>query len=368
MLELVRRERASLRMALLAPVLALGTAALLSFGLFALLGKPAGLALRALFLQPFLSWYDVSEVLLKAGPLLLIAQGLAIGFRARVFNIGAEGQLILGAVCASILPVYLPSSQAPWLWPAMMALGALGGGAWAGLAAFWRVRTGASEILVTLMLGLVAVQLLNYLLLGPWKDPAGFNFPQSVMFQPEAMLPTLLPGTRVNVSLLFALLATAGAWVLMRRSFLGFQLLVEGLAPRAAAYAGFPGGRAVWVSLLLGGAAAGLAGAAEVAGPLGQLQRSVVAGTGFAAITAAYLGGLNPLGIVPASLLVAALTIGGDSAMVTADLPAAAVRVVQGTILVAYVSAVVLVRFRVARRRPPAPAPEPEARAAEARP
>jgi simple sugar transport system permease protein len=182
------------------------------------------------------------------------------------------------------------------------------------------------------------------------------------------MLPTLLPGTRVNVSLLFALLATAGAWVLMRRSFLGFQLLVEGLAPRAAAYAGFPGGRAVWVSLLLGGAAAGLAGAAEVAGPLGQLQRSVVAGTGFAAITAAYLGGLNPLGIVPASLLVAALTIGGDSAMVTADLPAAAVRVVQGTILVAYVSAVVLVRFRVARRRPPAPAPEPEARAAEARP
>lgn len=349
----VRRERASPLAAALAPLVALLMALALSLVLFAALGKPAGTALFALLIEPFLSWHSFSEVLLKAGPLLLIAQGLAIGFRARVFNIGAEGQLILGAVCASILPVHLPQSTAPWLWPAMMMLGALGGAAWAGLAAYWRTRLNASEILVTLMLALVAAQLLNWLLLGPWKDPLGFNFPQSVMFQPEAMLPTLLPGTRVNVSLLLALAAALGAWVLTRRSFLGYQLLVGGLAPRAAAYAGFPAGRAVWVSLLLGGAAAGLAGAAEVAGPIGQLQRSVAQGTGFAAITVAYLGGLHPLGILGSALLMAALTIGGDGAMVSADLPIAAVRVVQGLILVGYLCAVVFVRHRVAWSRPP---------------
>lgn len=345
--ELIRRENASLRAALLAPFIALALTVMSSLVLFALLGKPAGTALRALFIEPFLTWYNLSEVLLKTGPLLLIAQGLAIGFRAKVFNIGAEGQLVLGAICASALPVYFPTSTSPWLWPAMMVLGALGGALWAGLAALWRTWLNASEILVTLMLSLVAIQVLNYLLLGPWKDPAGFNFPQSVMFQYEAMLPTLLPGTRVNVSLLFALAATVGAWVLMQRSFLGYQLLVGGLAPRAASYAGFRAGRAVWVSLLLSGLAAGFAGAAEVAGPIGQLQRSVASGYGFTAITVAYLGGLHPLGILLSAFAMAAITIGGDSAMVTADLPVAAVRVVQGMLLVFYLAALVSIRYRL---------------------
>lgn len=347
---LVRRDRASPVAAVLAPLAALAASALMGGALFAALGRPPVAALRALLVEPFLSWYAFSEVLLKATPLLLVAQGLAIGFRAKVFNIGAEGQLVLGAVCASALPVHLPLSDAPWLWPAMMLLGALGGAAWAGVAALWRTAFGASEILVTLMLSLVAGQLLTYLLLGPWKDPAGFNFPQTVLFPPAAMLPTLLPGTRVSVALLLTLAATFGAWVLMERSLMGFRLRVGGLAPRAAAYAGFPAGQAVWVSLLVGGAAAGLAGAAEVAGPLGQLQRAVASGTGYAAITVAYLGGLHPLGIVPAALLVAALTIGGDAALVAADLPVAAVRVVQGLLLVTYLSAVVLVRHRVAWR------------------
>ena len=351
--ELVRREHASLGATVLAPALALALTLVASLVLFALLGKPAGTALHALFVEPFLSWYNLSEVLLKTGPLLLIAQGLAIGFRAKVFNIGAEGQLVLGAIFASSLPVYFPTSTSPWLWPAMMVLGALGGALWAAVAALWRTWLNASEILVTLMLSLVAGQLLNFLLLGPWKDPAGFNFPQSVMFQYEAMLPTLLPGTRVNVSLLFGLVATVGAWVLMQRSFLGYQLLVGGLAPRAASYAGFRAGRAVWVSLLLGGLAAGLAGAAEVAGPIGQLQRSVASGYGFTAITVAYLGGLHPIGIVLSSFLIAAITIGGDSAMVTADLPVAAVRVVQGFLLVFYLTALVGVRCRVVWTRSP---------------
>lgn len=339
-----------MRAAVLAPFVALALALATSAALFAAIGVSPGAALKALLVEPFNGWASLSEVLLKMTPLLLIAQGLAIGFRAKVFNIGAEGQLILGAIFASAIPVWNPVAEGIWVWPAMMVLGMLGGMVWAGIAAFWRARLNANEILVTLMLSLVAAQVLNYLLLGPWKDPAGFNFPQTVMFPWDAMLPTLFEGTRVNVSLIFALVATGLAWVVMQRSFPGYKLLVGGLAPRAAAYAGFAESRAVWAALLIGGAAAGLAGAAEVAGPLGQLQRSVSTGYGYAAIIVAYLGGLHPLGILVSSFVMAVLYIGGDSAMVSAGLPAAAVRTVQGLLLVFYLGGLTFIRYRLVRR------------------
>lgn len=343
----IRRDRASVVAAILAPVIALVLSLLTSIGVFALIGVPPVAALQALLIEPFRTWGGFSEVLLKMTPLLLIAQGLAVGFRAQVFNIGAEGQLILGAIFASAVPVYFPDATGAWIWPLMMVMGAIGGAAWAAIPAFWRDRLNANEILVTLMLSLVALQLLNYLLLGPWKDPAGFNFPQSVMFQWDAMLPTLLAGTRVNISFLFALASVLIAWVYMQTRFGGYQLLVGGLAPHAARYAGFSGSRAVWVSLLVGGAAAGLAGASEVAGPLGQLQRSVSAGYGYSAIIVAYLGGLHPVGILFSSFFLAVLYIGGDNAMVSAGLPSSAVRVVQGLLLVFYLGGITFIRYRL---------------------
>lgn len=343
----VRRERASLRAMFAAPVIAVIGALLCSLVLFALLGKPAGLAIYSLLLEPFLSWYSFTEVLLKTAPLMLIAQGLAIGFRANVFNIGAEGQLIIGAICASALPVYFPQGTSSLMLPAMILMGGIGGLVWASLAAGFRTRFNANEILVTLMLTLIATQVLNYLLLGPWKDPGGFNFPQSVMFPDAALLPTLLPRTRVNVSLLMSLVASGLAYVMMRHSFAGFQLVVGGIAPRAAAYAGFSERRAIWISLCLGGLAAGLAGAAEVAGPLGQLQRSVSTGYGFSAIIVAYLGGLHPLGIIVSSFLMSVLYIGGDNAMVSADVPLAAVWVFQGLLLTFYLACLTFIRHRI---------------------
>ncbi|MCB1445153.1 MAG: ABC transporter permease [Rhizobiaceae bacterium] len=343
----VRRERASLRAALLAPPLALGAAIVLNLGLYMLMGRDPLAVVHAMLLEPFLSWASFSEVLLKTGPLLLIAQGLAIGFRAKVFNIGAEGQFILGAIFASAIPIWFPQATGGWIWPSMLLLGAIGGALWAGVTAFWRVRFNANEILVSLMLSLVAAQILHYLLLGPWKDPAGFNFPQSVMFQYDAMVPTLFAGTRVNVSLLVAFALSLVAFVFMQKSFVGYKLQVGGLAPRAAGYAGFSEGGAIWLSLLIGGFAAGLAGAAEVAGPLGQLQRSISTGYGYAAIIVAYLGNLHPLGIIVSSLVMAAIYIGGDNAMVSANLPIAAVRVFQGSLLLAYLVAVAFVRYRL---------------------
>ncbi|MEA3533852.1 ABC transporter permease [Rhizobium sp. CC-YZS058] len=344
---LVRRERASLAATLLAPLAALAAATLLNLALYAVMGRSPAAVFHAMLLDPFLSWAAFSEVLLKMGPLLLIAQGLAIGFRAKVFNIGAEGQFILGAIFASAIPVWYPAATGGWIWPAMLLAGAVGGALWAAITAFWRVRLNANEILVSLMLSLVAAQVLNYLLLGPWKDPNGFNFPQSVMFQYDAMVPILIDGTRVNWSFPLTILLSLAAYVFMQKSFMGYRLQVGGLAPRAAGYAGFSEGGAIWMSLLIGGFAAGLAGAAEVAGPIGQLQRSISTGYGYAAIIVAYLGGLHPLGILVSSLLMAVLYIGGDTAMVSAELPIAAVRVFQGSLLIAYLIAVAFVRYRL---------------------
>ncbi|MCA0961277.1 ABC transporter permease [Salipiger bermudensis] len=348
-IRMIRRTTASRRMAVLAPMGALLLAIVLNFLLYIVMGNDPGAVFYALLLEPFVSWSSFSEVLLKMTPLLLIAQGLAVGFRAKVINIGAEGQFILGAIFASAIPVWFPQATGGWIWPLMLLLGGMGGALWAALPAFWRVRLNASEILVTLMMSLIAAQLLAYLLVGPWKDPMGFNFPQTVMFQWDAMVPTLIPGTRVNVALILALLWSALAYVYMQKSFQGYQLVVGGLAPHATAYAGFSEGRAVWLSLLIGGFAAGLAGAAEVAGPMGQLQRSISSGYGYAAIIVAYLGGLHPVGILFSSLFMAALYIGGDNAMVSAGLPVAAVRVFQGSLLCCYLAAIVLVRYRLVR-------------------
>ncbi len=354
---LVRRERASLAATVSAPLVAITVTIILNLGLYRLMGKDPAAVMHAMLLEPFISWASFSEVLLKTGPLLFIAQGLAIGFRAKVFNIGAEGQFILGAIFASAIPIWYPQATGAWIWPSMLLLGAVGGALWASITAFWRARLNANEILVSLMLSLVAAQLLYYLLLGPWKDPNGFNFPQSVMFQYDAMIPALIAGTRVNVSLLLAVALSIAAWIFMQKSFMGYRLQVGGLAPRAASYAGFSEKRAIWLSLLIGGFAAGLAGAAEVAGPVGQLQRSIATGYGYAAIIVAYLGGLHPIGIMVSSLFMAALYIGGDNAMVSANLPVAAVRVFQGSLLLAYLVAAAFVRYRLewpraAHRRP----------------
>ena len=346
---LVERTVPSLPARLLAPCAAVALTVVAGAVFFAALGHPPLAALHAFFVEPLTTRYGIGEVLLKAGPLLLIAQGLAIGFRAGVWNIGAEGQLLLGAIAAGALALHLDAVESAWLLPAMCVAGTLAGAAWAGIAAWLRTRFHASEILVTFMLSSVALQLLYYLVSGPLKDPMGMGFPQSALFHDAALFEPLVDGTRVNGSLWLALGAVPLAWVFVRRSLPGFRLLVGGLAPDAARYAGFARGRAVWVGLLAGGAAAGLAGVGEVAGPLGLLQRSVSPGYGFAAIIVAFLGGLHPLGIVPAAGLMALIYVGGDMAMVSAGLPNASTTVLQGMLLVAYLGCSLLATHRLVR-------------------
>ena len=348
-LRLVERTVPSFAARLLAPCAAVALTVVAGGLFFAALGHPPLAALHAFFVEPLTTRYGVGEVLLKAGPLLLIAQGLAIGFRAGVWNIGAEGQLLLGAIAAGALALHLDTVESAWVLPAMCVAGTLAGAAWAGIAAWLRTRFHASEILVTFMLSSVALQLLYYLVSGPLKDPMGMGFPQSALFHDAASFRPLIDGTRVNGSLWLALAAVPLAWVFVRRSLPGFRLLVGGLAPDAARYAGFAQSRAVWIGLLAGGAAAGLAGVGEVAGPLGLLQRSVSPGYGFAAIIVAFLGGLHPLGIVPAALVMALIYVGGDVALVSAGLPNASTTVLQGMLLVAYLGCSLLATHRLAR-------------------
>jgi general nucleoside transport system permease protein len=341
-----RREK-SRRSALIAPIVAVILTVLSSIALLRGLGIPADRALYFLYVAPMSSKFNIMEVILKMSPLLLMAQALAIGFRARIWNIGAEGQLILGAIGGSLLPIWLGLTEGIFLLPAMIMVGAVFGMAWASIAAVLRARLNANEILVTLMLNSIALQLLYYLVSGPLRDPMGFNFPQSALLPPAAMLPTLMDGMRANVSIFLGLAATVLAWVYMERSLPGFRLQVSGLSPGAAQYAGFSERRAIWFSLLLGGLAAGIVGVCELAGPLGQLQRVVSPGYGFAASIVAILGGLNAWGILAAAFFMSVVYVGGDIAQAGAGVPYTVNTTLQGLLLLYYIAARVFSDYRV---------------------
>jgi general nucleoside transport system permease protein len=237
-----------------------------------------------------------------------------------------------------------------WIVVAAIAAAAAGGMAWASITAWLRDRFNANEILVSLMLVYVAQLLLSYVVHGPLKDPAGFGFPQSPMLDRAARLPLLLEGTRLHVGFLLALAAAAVAWLVLSRSVIGFQLRVAGLAPRAARYAGFSSRRVLWTTLLASGALAGIAGGAEVAGPMGQLTPSVSPGYGFAAIIVAFVGRLHPVGVVAASILMALFYIGGELSQSRLGLPSALTGVYQGLLLLFLLGADTLVGNRLRLR------------------
>jgi simple sugar transport system permease protein len=333
----------------LTPVIAALATMAVGFVVFGALGKDPFAALRAFFVSPIATRYGVAELLLKATPLMLIATGLAIGYRANVWNIGAEGQLTLGAIAGG--GIALAVGDAPWpsfvLLPAMFIAGAAAGMAWAAIPAWLRTRFNANEILTSLMLVYVASLLLSWLVHGPWRDPEGYNFPQSKMFDASATLPILIPETRLNAAFLLALVIVALAWIIVRRHVVGFEMRVAGLAPGAANYAGISMRRNVWLGMLAGGACAGLAGVGEAAGPIGQLLPSMSPGYGFAAIIVAFVGRLHPGGIALASVLMSLLYLGGESAQVNLGLPSAVTGLFEGTLLFFLLAADVFVNFRL---------------------
>ena len=347
MFKLEPRPQASRFWGLGSPLLALAITVLIGVALFMLLGKDPLRGLQVFFWEPLKSAYAIGELMVKATPLLLIALGLAVCYRSNVWNIGAEGQFVIGALAAGGVALLADKGTGGWIIVPILLAGVLGGMVWAGITALLRDRFNASEILVSLMLVYVAVQLLSYLVFGPWKDPAGYNFPQTRMFDAATQIPRLMKGSRVSVGLLIALAGSAALWVFLFRTKAGFAQQVGGLAPAAARYAGFSSRKALWLALLVSGGAAGLAGALEVAGPIGQLTPYVPAGYGFAAIIVAYVGRLHPVGMVFSAILMSMFYIGGELAQSRLGLPKSLTGVFQGLLLFSLLACDTLIAYRV---------------------
>lgn len=347
MLRLEPRAEVSRAWSIGSPLLALLLTVAIGVLLFSALGKDPVRGLSMFFWEPVKSAYALGELMVKATPLLLIALGLAVCFRSNVWNIGAEGQFVIGAVFAGGVALMADKTTGGWIVLAVMLAGVLGGMLWAALTALLRDRFNANEILVSLMLVYVAILVLGYLVYGPWKDPAGYNFPQTKTFERVTQIPRLMQGSRVSIGLLIALAAAAMLWVYLFRTRAGFAQQVGGLAPMAARYAGFSSRRALWTALLISGGAAGLAGALEVAGPIGQLTPYVPAGYGFAAIIVAFVGRLHPLGMVFSAILMSMFYIGGELAQSRMGLPKSLTGVFQGLLLFCLLACDTLVAYRV---------------------
>ncbi|WP_336809514.1 ABC transporter permease [Bosea sp. MMO-172] len=351
MLEWRRRREPSTLMLLASPLIAIGLTMLIGMIVFTAMGYDGFHAVESIFLTPFLEPQRWGDIGVKGAPLVMIALGLAIGFRANVWNIGAEGQYVMGAIAGTGVALLTYDMTGWWILPAMVLAGILGGMAWAAIPAFLRVKLQVSEILTSLMLTYVAVQFLYFLVRGPWKDPGGFNFPQTRMFTADQTLPTVLEGTLVHLGIPAALVLAVIAWLLMEKTTAGYAIKVVGLAPAAARHGGFSAARTTWATLLISGALAGLAGLFEAAGPFGQLTPQFPVGYGFTAIIVAFLGRLNPLGIVFGGIVLAGTYVGGEIAQSTVRLPQAATGLFQATLLFMLLATDVLVRWRIAFKR-----------------
>ncbi|MEO7937987.1 MAG: ABC transporter permease [Burkholderiaceae bacterium] len=329
------------------PVLALLATVVIGVFLFLALGKDPVRGLEMFFWLPIKSGYAIGELLVKATPLLLIALGLAVCFRSNVWNIGAEGQYIIGAIFAGGVALLAGKDTSAWIVVPVLLAGVMGGMVWAGITALLRDRFNANEILVSLMLVYVAAQLLSYLVGGPWKDPNGFNFPQTKTFEAVTRIPRLFTGSRVNIGVLIALFGVVAMSIFLFRTRAGFAQQVGGLAPAAARYAGYSSRRAIWIALLISGATAGLAGALEVAGPIGQLTTYLPAGYGFAAIIVAFVGRLHPVGMVFSAILLSMFYIGGEMAQSRLGLTKSLTGVFQGLLLFCLLACDTLVNYRL---------------------
>jgi general nucleoside transport system permease protein len=351
------RATPSTSMSILSPVIAFAITAAFGAVLFVALGKDPVQALSVFFIEPFNGLRAISELVLKSTPLVLIALGLALCYRSNVWNIGAEGQFLMGAIGGGGLALWVTTAgigMSRWtFFPLVILAGALAGAAWAAVVALLRDRFNANEILVSLMLVYVANLFLSWLVFGPWKDPQGYNFPQTVSFASQTELPRIIGGMRLHWGSAVALVAAVVMWLFLFRTFTGIQLQVGGPAPAAARYAGFSSRAAIWTTLLVSGGLSGVAGAFEVAGPMGQLTPHVSAGYGFTAIIVAFVGRLHPLGCILGSGVLSMFLIGGELAQSRVGLPSALAGVFQGVLLLSLLGCDTLIHYRPRWSRAP---------------
>ncbi|MGN6769701.1 MAG: ABC transporter permease [Rhizobiaceae bacterium] len=347
-IELIKRPQHSVLFSALSPFIALVLTLVFGAILFALLGRNPVTAMYIYFISPLTQVWQVHELAVKAAPLILIAVGLAVCYRSNNWNIGAEGQLTMGAIAGSILPVLMPEYQGVFLLPLMLIMGMAGGALYAAIPALLKVRFNTNEILSSLMLVYVAQLFLDWVVRGPWRDPQGYNFPQTIQFSDAATLPELFPESgRASWAFVFAIVAALIVWFLMAKTLKGFEVKVIGQSPRAGRFAGFSTGRMVLFAFLVSGALAGLAGISEVSATINQLQPVISPGYGFTAIIVAFLGRLNPIGIIAAGLVLALSYLGGEAAQAAIGISDKTARVFQGMLLFFVLASDTLIYYRI---------------------
>jgi ABC-type uncharacterized transport system permease subunit len=328
-----------------AVILTMGLGALL----FSLIGYDGLAAVREIFLTPLTNPHKWQDLGIKAAPLIIIGVGLSIAYRANVWNIGAEGQYIMGGLAATGVALATHGMTGFWILPLMVLAGMAAGMAYASVPALLKTRLNVNEILTSLMLTYASIQLIFYLVRGPWKDPMGIGFPQTRRFASDAQLPTIIEGTIVHLGVPIAIVVALIAWFIMSKTVFGYRMRVVGAAPHAARYGGFSEHKTIWLALLVSGGLAGLAGMLEVAGPFQRMVPTFPTNYGFTAIIVAFLGRLNPLGVIVAATVLAITFVGGQVAQTTIGLPDEATGIFQAMMLFLVLAGDILVKYRIRR-------------------
>ena len=344
-LRLEKRSERSIKMALLSPVIAIVLTLIFGAIVFGLRGVDPLHGLYVYWVEPLTDEWNLEKLVVKATPLVLMASGLALSYQANVWNIGAAGQLFMGALFAGLIPVYFTSWQTPEVMVAMLVMGVFGGMLWGLIPAFLKVRFNANEILTSLMLVYVAGLIFDWLVRGRLRDPQGFNFPKTVNFTGWQTLPSW---GDIHLGALFAVVIALGLGFMMWRMLKGFELRTLGAAPRAGKFAGFSMNRAVYFCFAVSGGLAGLAGACDVMGVGHQLQTPYsTPDYGFVAIIVAFLGRLNPIGAIFAGVLLAITYLGGEAAQTALQIPDKIAKVFQGVLLFFVLACDTLILYRI---------------------
>ena len=344
---IVSRAQSSNIMNIFAPIIAVILTLITGSIIFSIMGFNAFFALHTFFISPISTTYGISELLVKATPLALIATGLAFCFKNNIYNIGAEGQLTMGAIFGGGIGIYFHDTNSFWLLPLMIIGGAIGGSLWAMIPALLKNKFNTNEILTSLMLVYVALFILDFLVVGPWRDPEGYSFPKTRSFSDSGRMPLLFDGLRIHIGLIITLILIFISWFVFAKTIFGFQLKVSGFSPIAARYAGFNQKILIYLAFGICGAFAGIAGLAEVSGPIGLLYRDISPNYGFTAIIVAFLGRLHPLGIIFASLIIALTYLGAEDAQLFMQVPAAVGFLFQGLVLFYLLGADFLVKYKL---------------------
>lgn len=346
--ELIKRPQQSAVFAAVSPLLALVLTLIAGFVIFTALGKPPLAALYTYFVEPLSQVWQLHELAIKAAPLIMIAVGLSVCFRSNNWNIGAEGQFIFGGIAGSLIPILMPGFQNVLTLPLMLLFGFIGGAAFGAIPALLKTKFNTNEILTSLMLVYVAQLFLDWLARGVFRDPNGNNFPGSIRFPPAARLGEIDPSQGgAHWGIVLAIAAAIIVWLMMHYLMKGFEVKVLGGSPRAGRFAGFSTGKMVFFAFLLSGGLAGLAGISEVSGAIGQLRETISPGYGFAAIIVAFLGRLNPLGVVAAGFVLALTYLGGESAQMSLGISDKVARVFQGLLLFFVLGCDTLIHYRI---------------------